>query len=185
MRFPALALCLLGMSLAILQPANAGWTGSATADYAVKATVDSFVGKAASTPIVVADDALSVLVTFPIARMETGKAKRDEEMRHMFHADQHPDIVGEARIEHLLNLTEGGELPVRLTIAGVTQVVQARIHGIAGKDDARSFKADLDLSLTSFGLKPPSIMKIIKVADLVKVTALVNLAKDAAPAAQP
>ena len=164
---------------------RAAWQGSASATYAVKATVDSFVGKAASEPIAIAEGADEVTVTFAIAKMDTGKKKRDVEMQHMFHADQHPDIVGVARTEALLALTADGEVPVRLTINGQTREIPARISKLVREEGKLAFVADLDLSLKAFGLKPPSIMKIIKVADLVKATAAFTLTADPAPASQP
>lgn len=173
-------LCLLA-SLALTLSAHAGWQGSASAEFAVKATVDSFTGKAASEPIALAADATELPVTFQIAKLDTGKKKRDVEMQHMFHMEQHPELSGVASVADLTKLEGDGELPVRMTIAGVTQEVIARISDVQRTDSAWSFTAKMDLSLKSFGLKPPSIMKIINVADVVKVTARFSLS----PAAQP
>ncbi len=169
----------------LLSPAaHAAWQGSAAADYAVKATMDSFVGKVTSEPIVIADDATEVQVTFLISKMDSGKKKRDVEMQHMFHAEQHPEIVGTAQAENLLGLQADGEVPLRLTISGVTQEVPAKISHLVRTEGKLSFTANLEISLKSFGLKPPSIMKIINVGDLVKVTTTVELTSGATPSPQ-
>jgi len=179
MNKPSVLSLLLTFALALT--AHAGWQGQATAEYAVKATMDSFVGQATSEPIVIADGAPEVSVTFQIARMETGKKKRDVEMQHMFHMDQHPDIVGTAKAEDLLAIGDAGEIPVTLTISGQTLEVPARISKVKREEGKLTFTAKLDLSLKSFGLKPPSIMKIINVGDLVKVTANFELRQAAQP----
>lgn len=169
------------ITLALALSARAGWQGQATAAYAVKATMDSFVGQAASEPIVVADGAPEVAVTFEIAKMETGKKKRDVEMQHMFHMERHPVIVGTARAEDLLKIGETGEIPVTLAISGQTREVPARISKVTREEGKLTFTADLEISLKSFGLKPPSILKIINVSDLVKVTANFELVQAAQP----
>ena len=149
---------------------SAAWQGTATASFAVKATMDSFVGQAPSDPIELADGATEFPVTFQILKLDTGKKKRDVEMQHMFHAEEHPTLTGVAKAQDLLKLETGGELPVTLTIAGQTHEVPATISEIAREDGKLSFTAYLEISLKSFGLKPPSIMKIINVGDVVKVT---------------
>lgn len=179
------AVCLVVSTLVLNSAAQAGWQGSASANYAVKATVDSFVGKATSEPIAIADGATEFPVTFLISKMETGKKKRDVEMQHMFGMDKNDLITGLAKAESLLALQADGEVPVSLTINGQTQELPAKISKLVKAEDKLSFVADLEISLKSFGLKPPSIMKIINVADLVKVTATFELTSSSTPAVQP
>jgi polyisoprenoid-binding protein YceI len=174
---------ILMTSLALALSAHAGWQGSASAEYAVKATVDSFTGKATSEPITIADGAPELPVTFQIARMETGKKKRDVEMQHMFGADQHPYITGLAQADAVMKVDGAGEVPVTLSIAGRTQELMAKISDVKNADGKLTFTAYLEISLKSFGLKPPSIMKIINVGDVVKVTTKFELTETAA--AQP
>lgn len=169
-------LCLIA-TLALACSAHAGWQGSATADFAVKATVDSFTGKAASEAITIADGTSDLPVTFQIARMETGKKKRDAEMQHMFGAEKHPYITGLASMDDLVKIEGQGELPVTLSISGQTRKLTATISNLVRADGKLTFTAHLVISLKSFGLKPPSIMKIINVHDLVKVTAAFELSE--------
>ena len=176
-------IALLLTSLALTLTARAGWQGSASAAYAVKATVDSFTGQATSEPITIADGTTELPVTFQIAKMETGKKKRDVEMQHMFGADQHPYITGLAQADAVMKVDGAGEVPVTLSIAGRTQELTAKISDVKNADGKLTFTAYLELSLQSFGLKPPSIMKLIKVNDVVKVTTKFELTETAA--AQP
>lgn len=176
---------ILGLltSLALTLSAHAGWQGSASAEYAVKATMDSFTGKATSEPIAIADGTTELPVTFQIAKMETGKKKRDVEMQHMFGADQHPYITGLTQADAVMKLDGAGEVPVTLSIAGKTQERTAKISDVKNADGKLTFTAYLEISLKSFGLKPPSILKIINVGDVVKVTTKFELTETAA--AQP
>lgn len=170
------------LSCGIAWSAQAGWQGRAEADFAVKATMDSFVGKGSSEPITLADDAADLEIAFTIVKLKTGKKKRDVEMQHMFHADKHPLVVGRAAraaVQDLKPAAEAVELPVTLDIAGRTQAVTAQVTQVQLADGQLSFQADFDVSLKAFGLKPPSIMKIINVGDIVKVTTRVSLTADA------
>ena len=166
---------LLGLLCLAAGSVSADWQGTAQAEFAVKATMDSFVGKAASEPIALAADATELPVTFQIAKLDTGKKKRDVEMQHMFHMEQHPELTGVAKLDDLSKLEKAGEVPVTMTIAGVTQELTAQITDVQRADGQWSFTAQFDISLKSFGLKPPSIMKIINVGDVVKVTTRFNL----------
>ena len=172
-----LALGVLLMAGCVMT-ASAAWQGQVEARFSVKATMDSFVGQATSRPVAVADDATDVDVVFAIADMKTGKKKRDVEMQHMFHIDQHPILSGRASRAALDALQPGGdavELPITLAINGVTRDVAASVTNVERGDGTLSFQADFDVSLKSFGLKAPSVMKIINVADTVKVSSRVSL----------
>ncbi len=168
-------LCLASLNV------RADWQGEAKADFAVKATMDSFVGKATSEPIALAADATELPVTFQIAKLDTGKKKRDVEMQHMFHMEQHPELTGVAKLADLSKLEGAGDVPVSLTIAGVTQELTAHISDVKRTDGKWSFTAQFDISLKTFGLKPPSIMKIINVGDVVKVTTRFSLLQTTQP----
>lgn len=159
---------------------SAAWRGTCAAEFDTKATVDSFVGKAVSEPFTVADDAAEVVVNFRIADMRTGKAKRDEEMQHMFHADQWPTLSGAAPAGAVRALAadaaDAQELPLRLTIGETTRDLVAKVTNVRDEGGSRLFDAAFDVSLKAFGLKAPSVMGLIRVQDIVKVSAHVTLA---------
>ena len=152
----------------------ATWSGQCQSEYAVKATVDSFTGKAASEPFTIEEGADQVVVEVVVDKMETGKKKRDKEMQHMFHADVHPVIRGTASAAALQNLAPDAngqaEIPFTLEIAGVKQELVAKVSKLVTEGSQRTFDAAFEVSVKSFGLKTPSIMGLIRVNDIVKVT---------------
>lgn len=171
------ALILLSVSV----QAREAMHGSAAAEFKVKATVDSFTGKAVSEPLELQPGDDSISVTFAIAKMETGKKKRDKEMMHMFHAEEFPLITGTTPAVRVLDLKPGenAELPVSVTIHGVTKQVVGMATAIVPTEDGLSFDLEFPLSLKEFGLKPPSVMGIIRVNDQVQVVSHVTLGKGA------
>ena len=172
--FPALVvLALLSLSARAREPLY----GSVSSDFKVKATVDSFTGKAVSNPVVVQPEDPSINVTFEIAKMETGKKKRDKEMMHMFHADEFPLITGTAAAGSLLELKTGDEadLPVSVTLHGETRSVTGKVTAVTSSEGRLSFDMEFPLSLKAFGLKPPSVIGIIRVNDTVQVLSHVTL----------
>jgi len=161
-------------------PVMAGDTmyGSVSAAFAVKATVDSFTGKATSLPFEIKSGDDTVAVTFEIAKMETGKKKRDKEMLHMFHADEFPTITGTASTASILALapsTDAVELPLEVAMHAITKPVTGKVTNVTRTDSDVSFDLEFPLALSEFDLKAPSIMMMIKVADVVQVTSHVTL----------
>jgi len=156
--------------------------GSVTSEFKVKATVDSFTGKTASEPFVVQSDDEKVAVTFEIAKMETGKKKRDEEMLHMFHADEFPTIIGTAAATDVLALAPASEpidLPLEVVMHGVTKQVVAKATKVSPADGGLTFDLEFPLILSDFDLKAPSIMMMIKVNNEVLVSSHVTLSAKA------
>jgi len=163
---------------AITVQAREMYYGTAAAEFAVKATVDSFTGHAASRPFSIGESDESVTVVYDIAAMETGKKKRDKEMMHMFHADEYPVITGTASAADLLALDPAqatNELDIVFVIHGITNTVTARASHIESGEGARAFDLDFPLTLSAFELKAPSVLGLIRVADVVQVTTHVAL----------
>lgn len=176
-----LAVLSLATLLSLSSEARDTLYGSVASEFKVKATVDSFTGKALSEPFVVQPGDDAIKVTFEIAKMETGKKKRDEEMMHMFHAAEFPQISGTAAAGELLDLSPGdeAELPVTVVMHGVIKEVVAKVSAVAVTDGGRTFDLEFPLTLSDFDLKAPSVMKIIRVNNVVQVVAHVTLANTA------
>ena len=156
-------------------------TGVCNAEFAVKATMDSFVGHAKSEPASV-DLAKDGKLTFcvGVTNMITGKIKRDEEMFRMFSATNFPVIAGAAKVSDLNALkAEAGKatLPIDVTIHGVTHSLTAQVSGLKRNEKSLAFDAAFTVPLGDFGLTPPSVMKIIRVSNDVSVIAHVALAQ--------
>lgn len=156
--------------------------GASSAKFDVKATVDSFVGSAVSEPFVLNDDDASLSVVYTIEKMETGKKKRDTEMFHMFHADEFPTLSGSSPAEAIRSLVPSEApqiLPIQFTMHGVTNEVEGAVSNVEKNGDELSFDVDFPLTLSAFGLKAPSVMMMIRVSDVVKVSSHVTLSASA------
>ncbi|MDA3902125.1 MAG: YceI family protein [Desulfuromusa sp.] len=112
-----------------------------------------------------------------VADMDTDNSKRDKKMNEMFDAEHFPVIKGlfgdfNPR-EIVQQLLPGNELPgllgFDLTIRDVTQRVQANVRDLVETSEQISFVAEFPVSLTSFKLKAPGVLGIIKVGDQVQV----------------
>jgi polyisoprenoid-binding protein YceI len=185
MRIPTVVLlaCLAGLTSAM-----AGWRGECVSDFAVKATMDSFTGHATSKTFAVSDDDADVQVEVAVDTMKTGKGKRDKEMIHMFHAEEFPTIVGTVPAAALRELKAGGtetnDLPFSLAMHGITNQLVAKVSAVADEDNKRSLDAAFDVSLKEFGLKPPSILGMIKVNDKVRIVSHISLTAEGQPPQQ-
>lgn len=175
-------LTLLLMTTLVVPAFSKTLYGTATSDFKVKATVDSFVGTAVSEPFNVNSDEERVTVVVEIAKMETGKKKRDKEMLHMFHADEFPQLSGSASTAAILALEpveDAVDLPIEFVMHGVTNEVIGKVTNVKKDEGELSFDLAFPLSLKEFGLKAPSVMLMIRVNNIVNVTSRVTLSKDA------
>lgn len=177
-----LSICSALVLLSISASARETLYGSVSSEFKVKATVDSFTGKTASEPFVVQPTDEKVLVTFEIAKMETGKKKRDKEMMHMFHADEFPTITGTAAAADVLALASASDpidLPLEVVMHGVTKSVVAKATKVNQADGGMTFDLEFPLILSDFDLKAPSIMMMIRVNNEVLVNSRVTLSSKA------
>lgn len=113
-------------------------------------------------------------VAVPVAEMDTGIARRDENLRAMFDAEHFPRIV--ASIERIdrervaaLGTDSAPVLPVELTIRNVTRPVEALVSHWREDGALASFDVEFEVSLESFGLEAPAVLGLIRVDDVVRV----------------
>jgi len=173
-------IALLFMTTLIFPAFSKTLYGTASSGFDVKATVDSFVGKAVSEPFEIKSGEERVTVVYEIAKMETGKKKRDKEMLHMFHAEEFPQLSGSASSAAILALEPSEaevDLPVEFVMHGVTNEVIGKVSNVVKTDEAVSFDLAFPLSLKEFDLKAPSIMMMIRVNNIVNVNSHVTLSK--------
>jgi hypothetical protein len=163
--------------------AFAEWNGTCQSVFAVSVTMDSFVGHAPTEPFTVADGT-ATLVDVQVKNLDTGKKGRTEAMLKMFDAEKNPIIHASAPSAAMLALkpNETNELPIQLTISGVTNEEKASLSNFKEVDGKRTFDVSFPVSVKSFGLKAPSMMLgTISVKDIVKVTAHVTLENKSVP----
>lgn len=148
-----------------------GYTGSSSLhDWEGKAPPVSTTLQASTTP-----GAWDGEFTVPVASLDSGNGTRDGNMRAMFHADRHPDLrialhgIDPAAVER------DRAVKAALTIGDITRDIPVRIANWRQSPGHVSFDTDADVSLQDFGLEAPSVLGIVRVADLVKVTGHVEL----------
>ncbi|MBS1104617.1 MAG: YceI-like domain [Deltaproteobacteria bacterium] len=115
-------------------------------------------------------------VDVPVASLGTGIARRDENMRAMLDAAQHPRIRGRFRDLGPEQVHASGVLPFLLQIRDVERSVQATVSHWQQDDRSARFDAEFDVSLREFALEAPRVL-FVRVDDQVHVTVHVTLAR--------
>jgi polyisoprenoid-binding protein YceI len=174
------AICLLWLSalLAVATPALAeGVRGSLQLSFTGTSTLHDFDGTAGSVTAALSQDAngsWSAEVNVPVAELKTGNGWRDESMRKMLGAAQHPRIRGRFRDLDADRVRSSGVLPFLLQIQTVERPLQAAVSHWRQSEREASFDAAFDLSLESFQLEAPRTL-LLRVGDAVRVTVHVTL----------
>jgi hypothetical protein len=130
-----------------------------------------------------------VELEFPVPDMRTGNDSRDGKMREMFESDRHPVVRAVARDVDAGNFRErmrkdpGGKTPLEVTVVirGVERKVLASAGNWKEAGGNVAFDVEFPLSLQEFGLKPPSVLGLIRVSDRVAVKGTFNLTVDESP----
>lgn len=120
-----------------------------------------------------------VKLEVPVAGMDTGNDGRDHEMRKMFRSDEHPVIHASARdidtdaVRKRMKEDPAGKAPldILLEIRGQERRIAAAASGLKEEGNRVSFDVEFPVSLKEFGLKPPSVLGLIRVGDRVTVKA--------------
>jgi polyisoprenoid-binding protein YceI len=131
----------------------------------------------------------SVEVEVPVAGMDTGNKSRDGQMREMFQADRFPRIrasvrdVDVGRLREEMGKDPEGKAPLDLLlrIRDVERKVRATAGNLEETGERVSFALEFPVSLKEFGLKPPSVLGIIRVGDKVSVKATFDLTVSRSP----
>ncbi|MEZ5278193.1 MAG: YceI family protein [Opitutaceae bacterium] len=115
------------------------------------------------------DLAVSAEISVLAAELTTHHEKRDMNMHRMLDLVHFPVIkvsVADARIPESGN----GEISLLLRIRDRTETILARISDWHEDSGGVSFLLDFPVSLKTFGLRPPSLLGVIRVGDEVVVT---------------
>ena len=161
---------VMALGLAAGLPATQAGETTCDIEFHVSATMHKFTGTVQSEPITQIEGSEAWTVQVDVEKMTTDKKKRDKEMWHMFHSDEHPQIVGSTSAE-LGALGEADTFPVSLTISGETRELTATVSSVETSDDGVAVTVSFPVSLADYGLVPPKVM-FFKVHDEVLVDAL-------------
>lgn len=165
---------------------TADFSGSARLAFEGDSTLHAFHGHAATEDIRVHLDPSTNAAAatwdaagaIPVLTLSTDHEKRDSNMYAMLHADAFPKV---AAVLEDVPVPDGGpvQAPLRLRICSCEATVPATVSEWVQTGDGLTFRLQFEVSLSQFGLKPPSVLGLIKVADLVKVDCVVET--EAAP----
>ena len=155
----------VGRSVAATHPA---YQGRAEIVFAGTSTLHDFSGRVTSTNVTITLNSTTwtASASVPVAKMDTASARRDRNMMNMFSAPEHPLIRGT-----VANAAkpggEGGAVVMKLRIRDTERPVQMRVTTWHESTNSLSFQATGEVSLEDFGLKPPSVLGVIRVGDRV------------------
>ena len=131
-------------------------------DFQGSVKLDSFSATSTGSP---GNQKWSGDIKVPVRKMSTNHAGRDEKMYTMFNADQYPAIVGTFTGVSVPKLGEA--VPMELRIRNIKRPVPLTITEWHANGSGVEVTATGQISLAAFGLKPPSVMGMVKVGDSV------------------
>jgi polyisoprenoid-binding protein YceI len=139
-------------------------------------TLHDFTGTVGTQPISFGrtGDRWSAQGAVNVPEMSTAHAKRDQEMQAMFGAASFPTIT--ASVSNApVPVTGSTNVLMQLRIRDKELPVQVQISDWRDTGSNLQFRATASVSLKQFGLKPPSVLGIIRVGDTVRLEADVQI----------
>ncbi len=187
-----LCLFLVGLSPeAVAQSSR--WSGECHVAFSGKSTLHNFDGEVDAEPFMVEianfDTPLEARatseVTVKVAKMDTGNKKRDIAMRKSLDADTYPEIVvsvkdlaPNATLPDLSGpVPEPTKIPFTLKLKGKTHKLTGKVSHWSYTDTKISYDISFPVSLSTAGVKPPSVLGVVKVNDQIDVNAHLVLNK--------
>lgn len=146
------------------------WTCRATA---IDAAIETN-GPDATSAVMKGEKAVrTVDVKIPVAKLDCSNGTMNNHMQKALKASEAPIIAFKVASYDLAKGGPGvtGTLNGQLTIGGTTKPVAVQATGQAGTDGTLHVTGTHEVTMTQFGLKPPSLMMgTMKVGDKVKVS---------------
>jgi polyisoprenoid-binding protein YceI len=181
-----IAVCAAGMFSvrAADTVSSADYQGSVAVAFAGKSTLHDFKGTVTVEKFEIravrnedkSSTSYSAIVDVSVAGMDTANDKRDKTMQGMFEMVKFPVIRGE--VTNLVVTAEGPKpTEIQLKIRDKVNTLPVTVSNWNTEGDNLSFQMRFNVSLKAYGLKPPSVMGLIRVADNVTVECAVNASK--------
>lgn len=150
--------------------------------FAGTSTLHDFNGRVASQPFVLtlASNQWSARAEVVAGEMTTASKGRDKKMWEMLGAAVHPRIIAEVAPSPMPS-AEGAEVAAKLRIRDQVRQVPVRISNWVETASELRFHAEWDMSLKEYGLKPPSVVGLVRVGDRVHLEADVIAQKGQKP----
>ena len=175
-RAPAVAVvaCLIG--LASGARADAG-KGTIEISFSATTTLHDFEGNVPAVAFAIESGpggAWGGDVEVPVAAMDTGIDRRDQNLRAMLDASKYPRIRGRFRDLDPERARAAGVLPFLLRLRDVERPALATVSHWQQDDRGARFDAEFDVLLHDYSLEAPSVL-FVRVDDRVHVTVHVTL----------
>jgi hypothetical protein len=134
-------------------------------------TLHDFAGVAPAQPFVLveASNTWSARGAVVIGGMNTGHDGRDKAMMRMFGTNDFPQLHGEVKSAPLP--PAGTNFTLAFCVRDQTNNLTARISNWTEDAGVIRFHAEWEVSLKQYGLKPPSVLGLVRVGDCVRVEA--------------
>lgn len=167
------------------------WAGSCDITFSGDSTLHDFTGKVSAEPFTVVTENLddpdrataSSTVIVKVSKMDTDNEKRDAKMMEVMDAANHPAIkvdVDNLKAAETNPIMEGGSprptvIPFTLQLKGRQHQMNAKVVGWKFSENAIQCEVAFPVSLKAAGIKPPNVLGVVKVADVIEVTAKLTL----------
>ncbi len=176
------------LAFALSARAGAALTGECSIEFTGHSTLHDFRGTVHSQPFEVAvaqaengEETWSVDVNVTADQMNTGNGARDRKMRALLKVVEFPIIrgaVARAAPAAFRNAAGPSKLPLKLSLLARDSQVEADVSNWQEDEKRVEFDMAFPVSLGQYGVKPPSMMGMMKVSDRVDVLAHVVLKKE-------
>ena len=191
--FACLALALTSASAISAFAQSSEWSGTCQVHFAGKSTLHDFDGTVTAEPFSVkianfdtpAQASATSVVSVKAAKMDTGNEKRDKAMRKCMEVDTFPEItvsvkdlspeLTSPRMEG--PMPEPTVIPFKMSLKGKTHDVTGKVSDWSYREDKISCTVSFPVSLSAAGIKPPSVLGMVKVDDRIEVAAHLKLSR--------
>lgn len=185
--------CLFGGGKADLRAADHLWSGTCKATFHGTSTLHDFSGTVAAEPFTVTASDLSNgpnakangRIQVKVAKMDTDNKKRDAKMHKSMDESSYPVInvsVENLKASATKPIMSGAVpqptvIPFTMSLMGKNHSMTAKVSDWSYTDNEISCKITFPVSLAKVGIKPPSVLGVVKVGDGIFVEANLSLKK--------
>tara|TARA_B110000305_G_C19306398_1_gene571776 strand:- start:218 stop:823 length:606 start_codon:yes stop_codon:yes gene_type:complete len=189
----AISVCLIGAVKADLHATDHLWSGTCKATFHGTSTLHDFSGTVVAEPFTVTTSDLSEgpnakangQIQVKVAKMDTDNKKRDAKMHKSLDESTYPvitvsvkDLKASATKPIMSDVVpQPTVIPFSMSLMGKNHLMTAKVSDWSYAADAISCKITFPVSLAKVGIKPPSVLGLVKVADDIFVEAQLSLKK--------
>jgi len=169
------------------------WAGQMTATASIRfqgsSTLHDFEGTAEARPFTIqyVEDAdtgkliVTASTSLDVGGMTTNNKKRDKNMAKMFDQEHYTMIQGDLE-DIVLAGDETSKARLHLRIRNVEKDIEAVLSNLERSENGLRCTMTFPVILSEYGLKAPSVLGVIKVADTVQVECTINATESKASA---